>query len=119
MTQPYLEGNPHARALADLGSARTLVVVPLLKENELIGVIGIYRQEVRPFTAKQIELVQNFANQAVIAIENARLLNELSESLEQQTATSEVLRVISSSPGELRPVFEAMLANATRLCGAS
>ena len=119
MTQPYLEGNPHARALADLGSARTLVVVPLLKENELIGVIGIYRQEVRPFTAKQIELVQNFAAQAVIAIENARLLNELSESLEQQTATSEVLRVISSSPGELRPVFEAMLANATRLCGAS
>src|SRR5262245_22281883 len=118
MTQPYLEGNPHARALADLGSARTLVVVPLLKENELIGAIGIYRQEVRPFTAKQIELVKNFAAQAVVAIENARLLNELRESLQQQTATSEVLGVISSSPGELEPVFQAILENATRLCEA-
>jgi GAF domain-containing protein len=111
--------------IAKYGGARTLVTVPMLKQNKLIGVIGIYRQEVRPFTDKQVELVSNFAKQAVIAIENTRLLNELrqrtddlSEALEQQTATSDVLQVISSSPGELEPVFQAMLQNSVRICQA-
>ena len=117
-TTPYREGNQAIVALADRGGARTIICVPMLRESELVGVINLYRDEVRPFTDKQIELVTNFAAQAVIAIENARLLNELRESLQQQTATSEVLQVISSSPGELEPVFETMLENATRICEA-
>jgi two-component system NtrC family sensor kinase len=121
----YLTNFPPIVELVELGGARSLLLVPMLREKSLVGVIAIFRQTVHAFSDKQIDLVTSFGSQAVIAIENARLLNELrertddlSESLQHQTATSEVLKVISRSPGELNPVFQAILASATGICDA-
>jgi GAF domain-containing protein len=114
----YIERKPNNTRFVDLGKVRTFLAVPLVKEGKVIGNLGIYRPEVHPFSDKQIALVQTFADQAVIAIENAHLFNETKEALEQQTATAEILKTIASSPTQVQPVFDVIVQRAVRLCGA-